>query len=66
MSGGIDRYVGWRRSLAVRCGARPPHLKWSDWPLVQGLLVVNTLLIVCANLTADLSYAVADPRIKYA
>jgi peptide/nickel transport system permease protein len=40
-------------------------IKWADWPMVQGLLVVNTILIVIANLLADLCYAVADPRIKY-
>jgi peptide/nickel transport system permease protein len=40
-------------------------IKFADWPMVQGLLIINTILIVCANLIADVSYAVADPRIKY-
>jgi peptide/nickel transport system permease protein len=41
-------------------------IKFADWPLIQGLLIINTVLIVFGNLIADLSYAVADPRIKYA
>jgi peptide/nickel transport system permease protein len=40
-------------------------IRGADWPLVQGLLVINTALIVFANLVADLAYGVADPRIRY-
>jgi peptide/nickel transport system permease protein len=40
-------------------------LRRIDWPLLQGLLIVNTLLIVVSNFIADLAYAVADPRIRY-
>jgi peptide/nickel transport system permease protein len=38
-------------------------LRSGDWPLLQGLLMVNACLIVAANLIADLLYHVADPRI---
>jgi peptide/nickel transport system permease protein len=40
-------------------------LRWADWPLIQGLLIVNTAMIVVANLIADLSYVVVDPRVRY-
>ena len=41
-------------------------LKGADWPLLHGLLMVNTFLIVAANLVVDLLYHVIDPRIGYA
>lgn len=40
-------------------------LKIADWPLIQGLLIVNTLMILGANLLADVAYALVDPRIRY-
>lgn len=36
-----------------------------DIPLVMGFLLINIVLIVGANIAADLLYAVADPRIRY-
>lgn len=36
-----------------------------DLPVVQGGILVATLLFVLANLLADVSYAFADPRIQY-
>lgn len=36
-----------------------------DIPLVMGFLLINVVLIVVANLLADIMYAVADPRIRY-
>lgn len=36
-----------------------------DIPLVMGFLLVNVILILVANLLADILYAVADPRIRY-
>lgn len=36
-----------------------------DLPVVQGGILVASLLFVLANLIADLSYAVVDPRIQY-
>lgn len=37
----------------------------TDWPLVQGILVITAGLVVISNLLADILYAVADPRIRY-
>jgi ABC-type dipeptide/oligopeptide/nickel transport system permease component len=36
-----------------------------DIPLVMGFLLINVVLIIAANIAADLLYAVADPRIRY-
>jgi peptide/nickel transport system permease protein len=36
-----------------------------DWPVVQGLLVIEAFLIIFSNLAADVLYAVVDPRIQY-
>lgn len=36
-----------------------------DYPLVMGILVIGATLTLIGNLVADLSYAIADPRIKY-
>ena len=36
-----------------------------DIPLVMGFLLINVVLIIAANIAADLLYAVADPRIRF-
>ncbi|MBU4427698.1 MAG: ABC transporter permease [Syntrophaceae bacterium] len=36
-----------------------------DFPMVQGGILVATILFVFANLLADISYAFVDPRIQY-
>jgi peptide/nickel transport system permease protein len=36
-----------------------------DIPLVMGFLLINVVLIIGANIAADLLYAVADPRIRF-
>jgi len=36
-----------------------------DWPVVQGILVVSSAVIVFSNLLGDVLYAIVDPRIKY-
>jgi ABC-type dipeptide/oligopeptide/nickel transport system permease component len=36
-----------------------------DFPVVQGVILLVTLLSVLANLGADLLYGYADPRVKY-
>lgn len=36
-----------------------------DWPLMQGILVIESFLVVFFNLAADVLYAVVDPRIQY-
>ncbi len=35
-----------------------------DYPLVMGILVIGAFLTLVGNLLADLSYALADPRIR--
>jgi peptide/nickel transport system permease protein len=35
-----------------------------DWPIVTAFLLINSILIVFANLLADILYTVADPRIR--
>lgn len=37
----------------------------SDWPLVQGYLLILAVLIVISNLIADIAYVFVDPRIRY-
>jgi peptide/nickel transport system permease protein len=36
-----------------------------DYTILMGVLLITSLLVVLANLLADLLYAVVDPRIKY-
>ncbi|MBI4280291.1 MAG: ABC transporter permease [Armatimonadetes bacterium] len=36
-----------------------------DFPLVQGLVVLNAAIYVTVNLLVDISYALVDPRIRY-
>ena len=35
-----------------------------DYPLIMGVTLVYTVLLVCANLLVDLCYSFVDPRIK--
>ena len=35
-----------------------------DYPLIMGMLVIGAVLTLAGNLIADVSYAVADPRIR--
>ncbi len=37
-----------------------------DYPLIMGILVIGAVLTLVGNLLADLSYALADPRIRKA
>jgi peptide/nickel transport system permease protein len=37
----------------------------NDYPVVQGVILLITLVFVLANLTVDLVYTVLDPRIRY-
>jgi len=37
----------------------------SDWPVAMGILIISAVLVVLANLLADVLYAVVDPRIRY-
>jgi peptide/nickel transport system permease protein len=36
-----------------------------DYPVLMGILVVSALLVILANLFADVVYAIIDPRISY-
>jgi len=36
-----------------------------DWPIVQGVLVISSFLVVFSNFLGDILYAVVDPRIQY-
>jgi peptide/nickel transport system permease protein len=38
----------------------------SDVPVVVGTTIVTTVLTVAGSLLADIMYAIADPRIRYA
>ncbi len=35
-----------------------------DYPLMQGIVVVVAIMVVLANLAADLAYALIDPRLR--
>ena len=36
-----------------------------DYPILMGILMITAVLVVLANLLADIAYAFVDPRIKY-
>jgi peptide/nickel transport system permease protein len=36
-----------------------------DYPVLMGVLLITSIMVVLANLIADLAYAFVDPRIKY-
>jgi peptide/nickel transport system permease protein len=40
------------------------HAVWVDYPVLMGILVLISFLVVICNLIADISYAVIDPRIR--
>jgi peptide/nickel transport system permease protein len=35
-----------------------------DYPMVMGVMLVSAIVVLAANLVTDLTYAVADPRIR--
>ena len=37
----------------------------TDYPVLMGILLITSLIVVFANLLADIMYAVVDPRVKY-
>jgi peptide/nickel transport system permease protein len=37
-----------------------------DYTLIMGILFTSAILFVVANIVADISYALIDPRISYA
>lgn len=40
------------------------HAIWIDYPVLMGILVLISIMVVLCNLIADISYAFIDPRIK--
>ena len=36
-----------------------------DYPILMGVLLVTSFMVVLANLIADVTYGIVDPRIKY-
>jgi peptide/nickel transport system permease protein len=41
-------------------------IRWRDYPIVQNLVMLIAVVVVFANFTVDMLYAVFDPRIRYA
>jgi len=40
-------------------------LNQRDYPMLQGMMVIYTLIVVLVNLLTDLTYGFIDPRIRY-
>jgi peptide/nickel transport system permease protein len=40
-------------------------IRWRDYPIVQNLVMFIAVVVVFANFTVDMLYAVFDPRIRY-
>ena len=40
-------------------------LNQRDYTMLQGMMVIYTLIVVLVNLLTDLTYGLIDPRIKY-
>jgi peptide/nickel transport system permease protein len=36
-----------------------------DYPVLMGILLVTAVIVVFANLAADIAYAIVDPRVQY-
>ena len=36
-----------------------------DYPVLMGILLVTAVIVVFANLVADVAYAIVDPRVVY-
>lgn len=54
----VFNMAGFGRLLMEAIGSR-------DFPLIQGCMLVTTLIFISVNLLVDLTYAVIDPRIRY-
>ena len=55
----VFNYRGIGHTLVSAAGGR-------DYPLLMGGLLVTAIMVLLSNLVADLAYAWADPRIRYA
>ena len=36
----------------------------SDYPVIQGVFVLTIIVVVMANLLADIAYGILDPRVR--
>lgn len=36
-----------------------------DYPMLMGVLLVSTVMVLVSSIIADLLYAIADPRVRY-
>jgi ABC-type dipeptide/oligopeptide/nickel transport system permease component len=36
-----------------------------DYPLLMGILLLGSVMVVFFNLVADIAYGILDPRIRY-
>jgi peptide/nickel transport system permease protein len=37
----------------------------TDYPVLMGILLISSVIVILGNLVADVMYAVVDPRVKY-
>ena len=54
----IFQVPGMGRAMVEAIGNR-------DYPIIQGLVLINIALILVVNLAVDLLYSVVDPRVRY-
>ena len=47
-------------------GLLEQSIGWRDFPLVQAIAVFTSIVVVTLNLLTDITYAIIDPRIRYA
>jgi peptide/nickel transport system permease protein len=40
-------------------------LNQRDYTMLQGMMVIYTIIVVIVNLVTDLTYGLIDPRVKY-
>ena len=40
-------------------------IKARDYPIIQGLIIVLSVIYIMVNLAVDVIYAYLDPRIRY-
>ncbi len=41
------------------------HAQRVDYPVLMGIVMINSVLIIAFNLLADITYALLDPRVQY-
>jgi peptide/nickel transport system permease protein len=40
-------------------------ITFHDYPIIEGILFFSALIVITANLIADIAYAMLDPRVRY-